>query len=227
MNLVDHPFIDICIPVHNAKSWLENTVNNVLEFTRNYRLIFTDDFSNAETKEYLSWLCHQHPTSICIRTHKQKWFTRSSNLCMRLARTEKFILLNSDVRIWGDWIGEMLAVWKEVESQGTKVGMVGSVHDQEGAPRYILSKEPDYVTGHCVMFSRESYNAILSTRDSFFNEKEEGQIHINSDRVICYDLNKIGYATVASYKTPLGHHGGKSWGFDLGKVGSLKMADLD
>ncbi len=219
--------IDICIPVHNAKQFLENTVNNVLEFTKDFRFIFTDDFSNAETKEYLSWFCHQHQTSICVRTHKQKWFTRSSNLCLRLARTDRFVLLNSDVRIWGDWIGELNAVWSEVESQGHKVGIVGSVHDELTAPRYVLSKEPDYVTGHCWMISREAYNAILGTRKEFFNEDEEGQIHINSDRVICYELNKMGFATVASYKTPLGHHGGKSWNFDLGKVARVKMKDLD
>lgn len=222
--------IDIVIPVHSAKQFLENTVNYVLEFTKDFRFIFVDDYSDAETKDYLSWLCHQHPTSLCVRTHKQKWFTRSSNLGLRLTRTDKIVLLNSDVRIWGDWIGELNAVWAECETNGMKVGLVGSVHDMETAPRYVPSKEPDYVTGHCWMFSRDAYNSICSLRgqvNCFFDEEDEGQVHINSDRIVCYELNRMGYSTIASYKTPLGHYGGKSWGFNLAKVASVRMKDLD
>ncbi len=213
-----HEKIDIVIPVHNAKEFTQQCVESVIEHTNNFRFIFVDDYSDAEATEYLRWLAPQHPSALLLRTNKQKWFTRASNLGLRLVNTPKAVLLNSDCIVRGNWLGELLDVWAELEGQGKKIGLVGSVHDEQAAPRYVETKEPNYVTGHCLMFNMQAIYEVSANRGTpgwYLNERDAIQVHINSDRILCYDLNKLGYITVAAYKAPCGHYGGKSWHYDM------------
>jgi len=59
----------------------------------------------------------------------------------------------------------------------------------------------------------------------YLDEVHREAAHINSDRFLSYELNRVGYATVASFKSAVGHHGGKSWDYNLGRVSQIQLGD--
>src|SRR6266403_1415928 len=106
-----HPQTDIVIPVHNALQYTEPCINSLFEHTQNFRLILVDDFSNVETTNYLLGVLQRDPNILYVRTASQKWFTRASNIGLRLVRTQRAILLNSDCVVDNGWLEELFAVW--------------------------------------------------------------------------------------------------------------------
>jgi len=219
---MSYPFTDIVIPVHNALDYLRHCVHTVCEHTGNYRIIFVDDFSGPATKQYLQQAIEDHKDWLLVQTGKQKWFTRASNLGLRLVKTERAVLLNSDTEVNSGWLKELYDVWTEVETQrpGIQIGLVGSVTCDTNATRWIEShvSKLGYISGHCYLLRMSVLEEMARRRGTpgwYFNEKDPQQIHIASDRIMCWDMNREGFATIGAYHAAVGHHGGKSWGHQL------------
>jgi GT2 family glycosyltransferase len=229
---VSHPFTDICIPVHNALPDVKECLATVTAHTPDCRIILVDDFSDRETSDYLYQFCLEHPSTVMIRTSKQRWFTRASNLGLKLVRTERSILLNSDCVVDSGWLDELFAVWDECQQQNPqrRIGLVGSTQSAEEPRRYAEYINPAYVTGHCWLCSVTALFEISAARGMpgwYLDETKPGTAHIRSDVEACWELNKLGYATIASFKAAVGHKGGKSWNFNLGAISALRPSDLD
>lgn len=213
--------LDIVIPIHNALEFLTSCINTVYEYTKDFRLIMVDDCSDQATKAYIQEVLHRDPTSVLVQTSRQKWFTRASNLGFRMVRTERCVLLNSDCVVNAGWLQELQEIWADVESKGMKVGLVGHWGNPGAGERYVTTNDPNYVTGHCWLANMEAFRHAASARgtpNDIFNERDAYQVHINSDRIFCHELNKIGYTTAVSFHAAIGHHGGKSWSYDLESV---------
>jgi glycosyltransferase involved in cell wall biosynthesis len=204
-------------------------VELLFEKTQNFRLIMVDDFSDVETSAYLMGVLQRQPISLYIRTAQQKWFTRASNLGLRMVRTPRVVLLNSDCVPEQNWLQELYDVWEDVETSTKQlVGLVGSVQSAEEPRRWAVSVEPGYVTGHAVLYAMDALSKISQNRGQegwYLDEVSQGAIHINSDRFACYEMNRMGLATVAAYKSAVGHHGGKSWGYNLTRINHLRVGD--
>ena len=230
---MSHPFTDIVIPVHDAFDYLKPCIETLYQNTENFRLIIVDDFSfTPQAEEFCRYIVTKDPNNLLVRTNKQKWFTRASNIGLRLSRTPNVVLLNSDCVLNEGWLEELYGCGEEFlrDNPKDKLGIVGAVLWLESPVRYKAVYEPEYVTGHALMFNRNAMEELATRRGTpgwWLNELERSQIHINSDRIVCYDLNRIGYKTIISYHCPIGHHGGKSWSYDLGTVGNLKLSDVD
>jgi GT2 family glycosyltransferase len=227
-----HPQTDIVIPVHNALPDVQECLATLTAHTTDYRLILVDDCSDRETSDYLYQFCLDHPSALMIRTSKQRWFTRASNLGLRLLRTERSVLLNSDCVLDSGWLDELFAVWDECQQQNPqrKIGLVGSIQSAEEPRRYAEYLHPAYVTGHCWLVSVSALFDISAARGMpgfYLDEVTHGAAHICSDRNASWELNKLGYATIASFKAAVGHKGGRSWNFNLGAVSALRPSDLD
>lgn len=229
-----YPQTDIVIPVHGALPYLKDCVRTLREFTLSYRLIFVDDFSNdPEVTAFLTQVKEDIPgqETIIVKTTKQKWFTRASNIGLSFVRTDKVVLLNSDCVVGKDWLQEMYDVWQEVEQGFTakRIALVASTLSDEPR-RYRLANYPDYATGHCWLVDMNVMKHIANVRGTpgrYFNELDQAQIHIASDRCMCWDLERLGFLIVASHKAAVGHHGGKSWGYDLNRVSRLTLSEVD
>jgi len=231
--------IDVVLPVHNAYQFLVPCVESIYAYTKDFRLIIVDeDSTEPKVKEYCDYLVGYYPDNLLVRTGKQKWFTRASNIGLQLSRSEDVVLINSDTVCAMGWLDELFAARESFLSNGAReinkgVAIVGSVWSNESPLRYqetFYNREPNYVTGHCLLLNRKAFEDLSTRRGTpglWFNELEQSQIHINSDRIACYDLNKLGYSTLISYKSHVEHHGGKSWNYDLGTVGQLKLSDVD
>ena len=225
-----NPQTDIVIPVHDALEYTQACIDSVFAHTQNFRLILVDDFSQPETTAYLLSVLQRQRYSLYIRTAHQSWFTRASNLGLRMVRTPRVILLNSDCVVDTGWLEELYAVWDEAQAAlGAKhVGLVGVTQSAEEPRRWAETQEPGYVTGHCFLLSMEVLYKVSNLRGQpgwYLDEVNQSAIHINSDRYLNYELNRIGYATIQSMRAAVGHHGGKSWGYNLGLTCSLRIGD--
>lgn len=228
--------IDIVIPVHNALEHLRVCVDAVARTVGDYRLILVDDASDEQTKQFLREVQAWRPSTKVITHGHQQWFSRSSNDGIRLARTSWVVLLNSDAIPRAGWLEELYHVRDATHAvNGAKVGLVGSDLVRGYETRYELTREPDYVTGHCLLLNTAAMHELscyYGTQGSPFNETEQECIHINSDRKMCYHLNKLGWLTVRSRWSEVDHVGGASWrnstGYhDLETVGKLRLIDVD
>lgn len=224
------PQTDLIVPVHDAIEYVMDCIESVFKHTKDFRLILVDDFSNEETTAYLMGILQRQPTALYIRTGQQKWFTRASNIGLRMVRTQRCVLLNSDCVVDEGWLDELYDVWADAESKviGRKIGLVGSHLSAEEPRRWAESFEPGYVTGHCLLLSIPLLAEIAERRGNsgwYFDEVHREALHINSDRFLSYELNRVGYATVASFKAAVGHHGGKSWNYNLGRAAQVQLGD--
>jgi GT2 family glycosyltransferase len=211
---------------------VKECLSTLIANTVDYRLILVDDFSDKETSDYLYQFCLEHPSTVMLRTSKQRWFTRASNLGLRLVRTERSVLLNSDCVLGPAWLEELFDVWDDFQrlNPQRRIGLVGSVMSDEEPRRYFEVTDPGYCTGHCWLVSINALFEISAARGMpgwYLDEQKPGAAHICSDRDGCWDLMKQGFAVIQSHKSIVGHKGGKSWGFNIGAISGLRAADLD
>ena len=227
------PQTDIVLPVHNAFNLVKKTVEQLYASTTNFRLIVVDDFSDTETREFLYGpeCTGRDPRNLYVRTNKQKWFTRASNTGLRLVETPRAALINSDMEFSPGWLEELYSCWEEFEQQTSRrVGLVGHTQDMVTPARWEETREPNYVTGHCVLYSMAALQEISERRGDpgrYLDEVHREAIHINSDRYANYEMNKAGWATLKSFKANCGHVGFGSWNADVGHVFGLRLEDLD
>jgi len=225
-----HPQTDIVIPVHGRRDLLEPLVEGIFKHTQNFRLILVDDMSDVETTAYMLGILQRQSIALYVRTGQQKWFTRASNLGLRLVRTQKTVLLNSDCVVDVGWLQELYDVWDDGIAKGLRVGLVGSVLSGEELRRWAEYNEPGYVTGHCILLDMAIISEVANRRGTpgwYLDETRHDMLHINSDRFLSYDINRMGYATIAAFKSAVGHYGGQSWGYNLGRLASVKIGDAE
>ena len=221
------PATDIVIGVRNCADTLQVCLNTLVDHTKNWRVIFVLDHADRDEHLVVDNFCDAYPGSLKITTHFQRWFTRSFNLGLRLVRTPWAVILNADCVLGEGWLQELYDVRdicneELADHQGTGVGVVGSLLSEHEC-RYRYMKYPGYVTGHCVLMQMEALykaSADRGTPGIYLDETQAKTIHIFSDNEICERLNKLGYETVYSYKSAVGHHGGRSWGHNLGSIPS-------
>lgn len=220
------PSTDIIIPIRLTREFPIETVvftciQAVKTHTLNFRLIFVDDNSDVEGSKFIQELAAMFANSIVIKTHHQRWFTRAVNLGLRLARTPWVVSLNCDAIVDTNWLDEMYAVKDEVEQSVGKVGLVGSIYSPPEQRRYAISNNPDYVTGHAWLLNMQALYEVSASRGTpgiYLDETQVRTIHIHSDVDICWDLNRLGYQCIKSFKSLVGHDGGKTWGHQLGRI---------
>lgn len=225
-----NPPTDLIIPVHGSRTFpvektFEKCVETVCQHTKNFRFIFVDDASDEACRAVVSRVAAAFPECNLIQTMKQHWFTRAVNLGLRLVRTPYAMVLNCDTVVDSGWLEELYDVQDIVEKESGRVGLIGSVLSGEEPRRYALSVGQDYVTGHAWllnMAAMQEASFVHGTPGLYLDETKADTIHIRSDVYICWDLNKLGWNCVKSFKSAVGHISGQSWGQILGLIpGSL------
>jgi GT2 family glycosyltransferase len=197
-------------------------VETVRQHTQAVRFIFVSDGCDAAHDQEMQEYIKRFPESLYLRTPKQLWFTRAHNLGLRFARTPWVVMLNADTVVDAGWLEDLYDVRDAVSAEGYKVGLVGVEQSGEEQRRYHRTAEPGFVTGHCYLASMDALYEASANRGTpgiYLDETQQKTIHIYSDNEICYRMNQLGWTTVTSFKTAVGHHGGKAWGYDLSVLG--------
>ena len=225
------PQTDIVIAVRGTRQYpiekdFEVCIEGLVKYTQNYRLILVDDGSDAEGRAVVSRIADQFPTCTLIRTHRQNWFTRAYNKGLRQVRTPRAVMLNADTVLGEGWLEELYGVWDEGEQVVGRVGLVGAVFSEPEQRRYANSVEVDYVTGHCWLVSMQAISEASAARGNpgwYLDETRQDAIHIKSDVYLCWELNRLKWATLKSFKAQVGHIGGRAWGYNLGEALSVRL----
>jgi glycosyltransferase involved in cell wall biosynthesis len=145
-----NPQTDIVLPVHDAMEYTTVCLDSLFAHTENFRLILVDDYSTVEMSAYLMSILQRQPTALYIRTAQQKWFTRASNVGLRMVRTPRAVLLNSDCILDNGWLEELYGVWEEVRD-GCQNRLVGPPFSGVRSVVGCMA-EPGYVC-YAVLFS--------------------------------------------------------------------------
>ena len=225
------PDTDIIISCHITREFpnepeLEGCINSLVQHTSRYRVILVDDYSDEQGQTFISNLAKNFRDCILIRTHFQHWFTRAFNLGFRMARTPYVVALNSDTIPRAGWLEELYAVKEEATTQLGRVGLVGSIWSGEEPRRWMNSVDKDYVTGHCWLLSMDALYEISAARGMpgiYLDETQAGAIHINSDVLACWAMNKANWATIKAFKSQVDHYGGRAWGHQVGRISGLTL----
>jgi glycosyltransferase involved in cell wall biosynthesis len=205
-------------------------VGDIGKTVPNYRLILVDDNSDPEGAAFIDALAKEKHDTLLIRSNYQRWFTRTVNLGLRMVRTPWACVLNTDTEYGPGWLDELLAVRDEAQAaMGRRVGLVGSVRYEKTLPRWMSTAPADYVTGHCWLLSMDALYEVSANRGTpgiYLNEQERKQIHIHSDNYLCWDLNRLNWATIKAFHAEVFHHDGKSWGHALGEALAVQIEDV-
>lgn len=229
------PRTDIVIAVRATRQYpMEQyfvpCIESLKQTVSDYRVILANDSSDEVGTKVIESVFQTLPKgSVLINTKEQNWFTRAYNKGLRMVKTPYAVALNADTVLRPGWLEELYDVWREASTNGINVGLVGSVESEIEPYRWKPVVQPDYVTGHCWLLSMSALldaSADRGTPGWYLDETTQRNIHIFSDNEICYRLQKLGYATIVSYKSGVGHHGGKSWGHDLSSIWPLRLEDL-
>lgn len=228
------PNTDIVLALHATRQYpaekdFIQCVDTLCQHTKNFRFIFVDDDCDQEARQVLEQTAARFKSSVLIRTHFQHWFTRAYNLGLRLVQTPWAVMLNADTVLGANWLEEMYEVRNEAIGIAGQVGLVGSVLSGEEPRRWAASVNPDYVTGHCWLASMEALTHASTSRGTpgmYLDMTNALNIHIRSDIEISWKLNALGWQCIKSFKSAVGHHGGKSWGHNLNLVQRLRLEDV-
>src|SRR6266446_6459289 len=216
--------VDIVIPIHGAAEYLSQCISSLFQNTNNdaFRLILVDDYSRDPAVDAIIADCQQKKwTTLVVKTSYQKWFSRASNLGLCLVKTDYAVLLNSDTILRSGWLEELFAVKELVEKDSYVPAVIGSVWSDGETRRYARTMEPDYVTGHCWLCYMTAFEDVSQRRGTpgwYFNQFDVNQVHINGDRMLCYELNAANYDTFMAFKSHVDHYGGKSWNHNLSRL---------
>jgi GT2 family glycosyltransferase len=221
------PNTDIVIPIRLTKefavadAYFSKCISSLREYTHNFRPIFVDDNSDVDRQRDIEAAAELFPSSILVRTHKQRWFTRAINLGLSLARTTWVVTLNCDVVLNPGWLEELYTLRDLFVQQNKRVGLVGSVFSESESRRFEECRHPGYVTGHAVLQSIYALHDVANSRGTpgiFYNEIDPLMIHIRSDVEICYRMMSLGWTCVSAFKSYVGHEAGKTWGHLLHRI---------
>lgn len=197
--------ISIITVTHNSWKSLERLRASLKMHTLDYEWIIVDNASRkngplAELEDI-----EESGDAKVLRNKKNEYFTRGCNQGIEVSTGDPIVLLNPDCQVTPGWLPAM----KRVLTQ-TAAGIVGCVlvnemdeivhaggvglgdHPGEGMPysdEYAFTqtrKHNGWVTGACLMISRECLNAVGGKLD-------ESRKHYYSDIQLCESARKAGY----------------------------------
>jgi GT2 family glycosyltransferase len=127
--LAELPRVSVVVPIYNSPQSVENCIASVLRHSPNARLILIDDASTDARIAPLLDAAAKHRQVHVQRNERNRGYTGSVNVGMRLAGGDDVVLLNSDTVVGPRW----LAALKIAAYGADDIGTVTAVSDNAGA----------------------------------------------------------------------------------------------
>jgi GT2 family glycosyltransferase len=202
---------DILIVVHNQLDYLKETLESVVEHTKNYNLFIWDNGSDKETYDFLQDKLKEFDpnnageckTFEVIHSDKNIGFIEPNNTLVDFGDGEYIILLNSDVHVYDGWTEAMLGWLQKHEDCGI-VGYIGGLLDEEfKGDSGDHGWEVDYVSGWCLCMPRAIYQ-----KHGLFNKQLKFAYCEDAD--LCLRIKENGLRIYALYAPLVHHYGNKT-----------------
>ncbi|MFT3790969.1 MAG: glycosyltransferase [Rudaea sp.] len=127
--LPELPRISVVVPIHNSPHAVKNCIESLLRHSPNARLILIDDASTDTHIAPILDAAAKHRQVHVHRNERNRGYTASVNIGMRLAGGDDVVLLNSDTVVGPRW----LAALKIAAYGADDIGTVTAVSDNAGA----------------------------------------------------------------------------------------------
>jgi GT2 family glycosyltransferase len=127
--LSELPRVSVVVPIYNSPQSVQNCIDSVLRFSPQARLILIDDASTDERIAPILEAAARHKQVHVHRNDRNRGYTGSVNVGMRIAGGEDVVLLNSDTVVGPRW----LAALKIAAYGASDIGTVTAASDNAGA----------------------------------------------------------------------------------------------
>jgi GT2 family glycosyltransferase len=211
----------------NGKSFLEQFLPSVTQYSENARIIVIDNFS---TDDSINFLTQNYPSIEIVKLEQNYGFAGGYNKGLKQIESNYYVLLNSDVEVTPNWLTPMLSILEnnfEIAACQPKIkdynkkthyeyaGAAGGFIDKYGYPfcrgRVFDSIEKDngqyddeieifWATGACLFIRAELYHKEGGLDEFFFAHMEEIDL--------CWRLKNSGYKIMFSPNATVYHVGG-------------------
>lgn len=190
---------DIIIVVHDQLECIQNCINSIKRYTKDYTLHIWDNASQAATAEYLKSLeCD------LIRSEENLGFIIPNNRMVERCKSPYIILLNSDTIVRQGW-DEMMIAWMQTHPDvGAVAYMGGKLNSQMIGDRGALGNDVDYLCGWCLCFPKYIYDEI-----GLFDE-ENLEFAYGEDSDFSLRIKDAGKSLYAMCSDFVLHWGGKT-----------------
>jgi len=212
----------------NGKHFLEQFLPSVIKHNAPYAEIYVAD--NASTDDSIAFLKTNYPQVRIIQNTNNGGFAKGYNDALKILKHEYFILLNSDVEVSQNWIGEIIdlmdndktiaACQPKIKSFHQKThfeyaGAAGGFIDKYGYPfcrgrifdtleedkgQYNDIKEIFWATGACLFIRAKCFKEVNGFDEDFFAHMEEIDL--------CWRLKNKGYKISYCHQSTVYHVGG-------------------
>jgi GT2 family glycosyltransferase len=219
--------VSIIIPAFNQWDYTLSCLHSIRANTPEvaYEVIVADDSSTDETGKILD-----HVGNIrVIRNGCNLQFLKNCNRAARLASGKYLLFLNNDTNVQKNWLSRLL----EPAEKDPAVGMVGAKlvypdgrlqeaggiiwsdgsgwnygwFDDPQKPQYNYPREPDYVSGACLLIRRD-----LWEKTGGFDERFAPAYYEDTD--LAFQVRSLGYKVIYQPESVVVHFEGISSGTD-------------
>jgi len=221
----------------NGKKFLEQFLPSVTRFSAGHKIIVADNNSSDDSVVFLK---NNYPSVQIIQNPSNSGFAQGYNDALKQVDTGYFVLLNSDVEVTENWIGNIVSLMDSDPSiaacqpkvldfnDRTKfeyAGASGGFIDKYGYPfcrgrvfnsleedkgQYDNSTEVFWATGACMFVRSKAFWEVGGFDGDYFAHMEEIDL--------CWRLKNIGHKIYVEPKSVVYHVGGGT----LNKLSSRK-----
>lgn len=193
------PKISVIIPVFNTEPYLEKCINSVLEQSlKDIEIIICNDGSTDKSQSIIDKYKNKYNKIITINHKNNKGLSISRNDCMKIAKGEYIVFIDSDDYIAGDMLEEL---YKKISSVKAEVLFFGYREYSYNNEDFIkdsarISFYPDLISGakfFCESINMQEYivvscGAIYNTNFLKENMLEFKPNIIHEDYLFYYKL---------------------------------------
>lgn len=195
---------DVVIPVKNAVDWLDRCLRHLIPASDDSlvgSILVVDDSSSEQSSVFLAKLAQRDRRISVVRIDSGTGFAAACNAGFRHSLASHVLFLNSDCLLNGDTIAKMLAAFSAQSRVGIACAVANnaanvSIPIAEGCSFVSMnnlvggafadtasSRYPEICTtvGHCLMVSRECYEATGGMDESWgLGYGEESDFHLRA-----------------------------------------------
>ena len=230
-NQFNNTKVSVIIPVFNALEDVKACLY-AIETTSysNYELLIADDCSAENVQDWLEGYVKGKKNIRLLSASKNRGYTRNVNNALQNTKADYKILLNSDTKVFGNWIEKLLIPFFE----DITVGISGALSNAAGwqsvpylrgdntLPKHISVKDinkylevssshpyypmSDIINGFCMCIKQETIDTI-----GFFDEKAFPRGYGEEDD-FCIRARNHGFKNVIATTVYVHHSKSKSFG---------------
>ena len=208
-----HPLISVILVNYNGKKWLDKCINSLEQQTYPHLEIIVVD--NASTDDSSLYIQANFPSVHLVQSHQNLGFAGGNNLGINKAQGELIMLINNDAWVESEMIQRLYE--EKIQKNLDVIGPNELLYDKSLRPLNLSMVSLDsfghyvhtdqiskffYLTGVCLLFSKQLYLDTGGLDNNFFMYSEETdwfwRLHLYKKKIGISQNQKIYHAGAGS-----------------------------